>query len=219
MYFKLYPEQTMTSERLRPTIVVLANHKGGSGKSTLAMHILIALLRAGRRVGSIDLDHEQRSLTRYVENRMEWSNKNKIPLQIPNHRCVEGWGAKPESEGSRVSVLVGTLGLMERDHDLIIIDTAGGGGELNHFVHSLADTLVTPINDSFVDLDVIDSIRASAPARYTASVREALEARRAVTHRSTDWVVVRNRLSPLPSRNQRDVLKALSDISSKTGFR
>ncbi|MFL6799463.1 MAG: division plane positioning ATPase MipZ [Xanthobacteraceae bacterium] len=214
----------MLTDQTRPTIVVLANHKGGSGKSTIAMHIVLAFLKAGRRVGSIDLDGEQRSLTRYIENRMDWSHKTQISLHFPDHHCIESLRpGKTWADGSRISSLVTALATLERNQDVIVIDTAGGGGELNLFALGLADTLVTPINDSFVDLDIIYEMGAEAstltPSRYAQSVREALEARRTVTKRRTDWIIVRNRLSPLSSRNQREVLEALESIAPKGGFR
>ena len=37
-------------------VIVLGNEKGGSGKSTTAMHVAVALLQAGQRVATIDLD-------------------------------------------------------------------------------------------------------------------------------------------------------------------
>jgi len=209
----------MQTSPKQPHVVVLANHKGGSGKSTLAMHIIVAFLKAGRRVGAIDLDTDQRSLTRYVENRMDWSNRSKINLSVPDHSCIESVPSKTSANDSRISALLSRLEMMQRKNDLIVIDTAGGGGELNVFAHGLADTLITPINDSFLDLDVIDSRREGSPSPYTETVRKALEARRSVTKRTTDWVVVRNRLSPLSSRNQRDVLYALERIASQAGFR
>ena len=42
-------------------VVVLGNEKGGSGKSTTAFHIAVALLKAGQRVATIDLDCRQKA--------------------------------------------------------------------------------------------------------------------------------------------------------------
>ena len=47
-------------------VVVVGNEKGGSGKSTTAIHVAIALLKAGQKVATIDLDSRQKSLTHYV---------------------------------------------------------------------------------------------------------------------------------------------------------
>jgi cellulose biosynthesis protein BcsQ len=62
-----------------PHVVVIGNQKGGSGKSTFAMHIIIALLKAGKRVASFDLDLNQLTLTRYLGNRRQWVQKHEQP--------------------------------------------------------------------------------------------------------------------------------------------
>jgi chromosome partitioning protein len=208
----------------RPKIVVLGNHKGGSGKSTLAMHIIIALLKAGMRIASIDLDHEQRSLTRYIDNRRDWAKKAKIELDLPTHHCIGDLSPKDSHPNDDTAALVALLSSLERDHDLIVIDTPGGSGQLSLLAHSLADTLITPINDSFIDFDVIYNRGpaegpAPTPSRYAQSVTAARAARKRVAAQPTDWIVVRNRLSPLASRNERDVLKALQSIADMAGFR
>src|SRR5262249_15969306 len=66
-------------------IVVMGNHKVGSGKSTFGMHIIIALLKAGKRVASFDLDFDQQTLTRYIENRRDWAQQKKLKMELPNH--------------------------------------------------------------------------------------------------------------------------------------
>src|SRR5262245_58843537 len=77
-------------------VVVLGNEKGGSGKSTIAMHVAVALMKAGQRVATIDLDCRQQSLTHYVENRRSWAKRKRIKLEIPTHHCV------PRAEGPSV---------------------------------------------------------------------------------------------------------------------
>jgi chromosome partitioning protein len=56
-------------------VVVLGNEKGGSGKSTIALHVAVALLKAGQRVATIDLDCRQQSFTYYIENRRAWAGR------------------------------------------------------------------------------------------------------------------------------------------------
>ncbi|MPZ40937.1 MAG: AAA family ATPase [Rhizobiales bacterium] len=73
----------------RPHVILLGNQKGGSGKSTLAMHLTVGLLKSGQRVNTIDLDYDQRTLTRYVENRRGSSQANRYALPIPDHVCVD----------------------------------------------------------------------------------------------------------------------------------
>ena len=108
-------------------------------------------------------------------------------------------------------------------HDYILIDTPGGAQHLSLVAHGMADTLITPINDSLIDLDVIVAIGSKdlepQPSRYAKAVARALEARRTVCGRSTDWIVVRNRLELLPSRNQRQIEQVLEAIRARLGFR
>src|ERR1700752_2941695 len=69
-------------------VIVLGNEKGGSGKSTTAMHVAVALLQAGQRVATIDLDSRQRSFTHYIENRRDWAKRARVELDVPAHYCV-----------------------------------------------------------------------------------------------------------------------------------
>src|ERR1700740_50858 len=69
-------------------VVVLGNEKGGSGKSTTALHIAVALMKAGQRVATIDLDGRQQSFTRYINNRRAWARRTGLDLQVPVHRCI-----------------------------------------------------------------------------------------------------------------------------------
>src|SRR5580704_12617755 len=76
-------------------VIVLGNEKGGSGKSTTAMHVAVALLRAGQRVATIDLDSRQKSFTHYIENRRDWADRTGIKLDVPKHYCVaRGFGLR-----------------------------------------------------------------------------------------------------------------------------
>src|SRR5690348_5474303 len=172
----------------RPHIVVLGNHKGGSGKSTLAMHIVIALLKSGKRVASIDLDFQQRTLSRYIENRREWASQNGVALEIPRHRCVETLYSEDadRNDSAHVTILTAALTALQNDYEVVVIDTPGGSGHLSRVAHAMADTLVTPVNDSFVDLDVLFSTGPSphvplVRSRYARTVAMAAEARRNLT--------------------------------------
>src|ERR1700681_2804427 len=74
-------------------VIVLGNEKGGSGKSTTAMHVAVALLQAGQRVATIDLDSRQKSSTHYIENRRDWAARSGVKLDVPLHFCVpRGYG-------------------------------------------------------------------------------------------------------------------------------
>jgi chromosome partitioning protein len=210
-----------------PHIVVMGNHKGGSGKSTFAMHIIIALLKAGKRVASFDLDIDQRTITRYIENRREWARENKLELELPDLCPVTE--ERPASNDWNNSVdltrFMSQLKKIEdgHQHDFIVIDTPGGAQHVSLIAHGMADTLITPINDSLLDLDVLVAIRPTdlepQPSTYAKTVSRALEARRAVCGRTTDWIVVRNRLETLPSRNQHQIEEVLEAVRRRLGFR
>jgi chromosome partitioning protein len=220
--------ETDPSLPTRPHIVVVGNHKGGSGKSTVAMHIIVALLKAGRRVATLDLDVTQQTLTHYIENRKQWACHNNIELEIPSHCVLTDCSADAADSGtdSVMAQFVMHLERIERErrHEFLVIDTPGGVQNLSLVAHGMADTLVTPINDSLVDLDVIVAIgptRDGEPqlSRYARTVGRALEGRRSVCARATDWIVLRNRLATVASRNQRQVADQLEAVRGRLGFR
>ena len=206
---------------LRPMrVIVVANEKGGSGKSTVAMHVAVALIKRGQRVATIDLDSRQRTFTRYVENRRAWAQRVARELEIPRHFWLDD--AAPDSDtAAALTEIVDTLG---QTTDTVVIDTPGHDGALMRLAHSLADTLVTPLNDSFIDLDVLgsldpDTFAITAVSHYAKTVEEA-QARRQMSGRApTDWIVLRNRLSMTPSHNKRLVNVGLIELARKLGFR
>jgi chromosome partitioning protein len=217
--------QSAASDR-GPRVVVIGNHKGGSGKSTVAMHLIVALLKAGKRVASFDLDVQQRTLTHYIEYRQAWAKRNGLALELPHHACAAdaGWDDPSRRQADNVRLFIRSLEKLQADFDFIVIDTPGSDDRLSRIAHGMADTLITPINDSFVDLDLIVTVGASAgPApilsRYAEAVWAALDGRRAIGGRPTDWIVFRNRLLPLASRNNRQIGELLSLVAPDVGFR
>src|SRR5580658_2496735 len=207
-------------------VIVLGNEKGGSGKSTTAMHVAVALLQAGQRVATIDLDSRQRSFTHYVENRRDWATRAGIKLEHPRHFCVaRGFGVRlDEIEAQEFGAFADAVTAVEQTHDFVVIDTPGADSYLMRLAHSMADTLITPLNDSFVDFDVLGMIdpatfEVAGVSHYAEMVREARRQRRLVDGGLTDWVVVRNRLSTLGSRNKRLVGEGVEELSRKLGFR
>ena len=233
-----------------PHIVVVGNQKGGSGKSTFAMHIIVALLKAGKRVASFDLDLNQLTLTRYLGNRHEWVRKHEQKLELPDHysvteqvhgttlvrfisRLKKIWrthkddftGSSALSHSADLRHFISQLKKIGRahKHDFIVIDTPGGAQHLSLIAHGMADTLITPINDSLVDLDVLVAMEQSdlepQPSVYAKMVWRALEARRKVNGRTTDWIVVRNRLESVESSNQHQITQVLDVIQRTLGFR
>jgi chromosome partitioning protein len=207
-------------------VIVVGNEKGGSGKSTVAVHIAVALLKLGQSVATIDLDTRQRSFTHYIDNRLAWARQRGKDLPAPSHVCfdeeVEFSTADDEAEAR--AAFMNTLETLSANHGYIVIDTPGHDHYLSRLAHATADTLITPLNDSFVDLDVLGNVDAESfsvtgISHYARAIEDARRERQATGKPDTDWIVLRNRLSTLSSRNKRFVGEALDDLSKRLGFR
>ena len=218
----------MTAEAQAPRarVIVVGNEKGGSGKSTVAMHLAIALLKMDRKIASLDLDSRQKTFTHYIENRHAWAQQAGLNLEIPDHRYFIENSDHPtvEDEAADGNALTEQINALAEFHDFIVIDTPGRDSYLGRLAHSLADTLITPMNDSLLDLDVLgtvdrDTMRVTGPSVYAQVVDEARQQRRLRDNVTCDWVVLRNRLSTLASRNTRVVGQALQDLSEVLQFR
>jgi len=206
--------------------VVLGNEKGGSGKSTVAMHIAVALLKAGQRVATIDLDSRQKSFTHYIENRKAWAKHARLDLELPSHYCISrsDGALVSDNETTEFNEFAAAVDGIEHTHDFIVIDTPGHDSYLMRLAHSMADTLITPLNDSFVDFDVLGTVdpvtfAVTGTSHFSNMVSDARRQRRVVDHATIDWIVVRNRLSMLGSRNKRLVGEGLQELSLRLGYR
>src|SRR3981189_1132347 len=207
-------------------VVVLGNEKGGSGKSTTALHIAVALMKAGQRVATIDLDCRQQSFTRYISNRNAWARRTGLVLELPVHCCIKAGLTMQvaDNENSEFQQFMDAVSAVEHTFDFIVIDTPGTDSYLMRLAHSMADTLVTPINDSFLDFDVLGTVdpqtyAGTGEGPYAERVRDTWRKRRQLDGASTDWIVVRNRLSMLGSRNKQLVADGLNELSFRLGFR
>jgi len=207
-------------------VIVCGNEKGGSGKTTTAMHLLVALLNAGHRVASIDLDSRQLSLTRYIENRSNWSRREGLRLLLPTHFKLDRapYDSISENENAELGQFQQILEQAEYNNDFILIDTPGHDSYAMRLAHSMADTLVTPVNDSFVDFDVLGQIDPDtgelvSVSHYAQMVRSARRHRRTVDNGLLDWVVVRNRLSHMVSRNNLKLAESLQELAMRLGCR
>ena len=206
-------------------VIVFGNEKGGTGKSTTAVNVIVALLKAGHTVASIDTDSRQLSLTRYLENRSRWARTHGIALEVPTHfsvRLGEGDVAS-EVEAREFEAFAEIVERLGERFEFVVIDTPGSDSYRMRLSHAMADTLVTPVNDSLVDLDVLgridgETLTVRAISHYAELVREARRNRLAAHQPDTDWIVVRNRISTLASRNQRKVVDALKELSALLGF-
>jgi chromosome partitioning protein len=210
----------------RPRIIVVGNEKGGSGKSTTSMHILIALLTEGGRVAAMDLDGKQRTLTRYLENRQAFIAKHSLRLAMPEHRVIteSDLPHRPEAEADEAARFMAAVAELSPRHDFILVDCPGSDTNLARIAHSHADLLITPVNDSFIDIDLLatidpDTHRVIKPSRYAVMVWEQRKQRLARDRQSVDWVVIRNRLSHLDARNKRNVGQVLEALEKRIGFR
>src|SRR5271169_2301770 len=211
---------------VRSHVIVLANEKGGSGKTTTAMHVVTALLKAGQRVAAIDIDSRQKSLTRYILNRKNWAKKTGVRLELPDHYVVDRANTRSvdENEAAEFAGFATAIMAIEQSHNFVVIDTPASDSYLMRLAHSMADTLITPLNDSYVDFDVLGVIdqttfEVAGVSHYAEMVREARRQRRLVDGGMTDWVVVRNRLSSLGSRNRRLVGDGVEGLAKQLGFR
>lgn len=207
-------------------VIVLGNEKGGSGKTTTAMHVIAYLLREGFRVGSIDLDGRQRSLTRYVENRKAWAEAAGVNLVMPDHMVITRSVAASvaDANAEEGAELDGAIARLSETNDFLVIDCPGSDSNLSRLGHARADTLITPMNDSFVDFDLLGRVdpqtyRIKGPSVYSEMVWESRKRRAVRDGGEIDWVVVRNRLSHLDAKNKRRVESVLSALASRIGFR
>ncbi|MDB6452262.1 division plane positioning ATPase MipZ [Falsirhodobacter sp. 20TX0035] len=207
-------------------IIVVGNEKGGSGKSTTCMHVATALVRMGHRVGALDLDVRQRSFGRYIENRAAFLARAGIELPSPRYLVL------PEIDEAEVgpdeNILDRRLALgvaqLEPVSDFILIDCPGSHTRLSQVAHTLADTLITPLNDSFIDFDLLARIdpetgKVKGPSIYSEMVWNARQLRAQAGLKPIDWIVLRNRLGAQQMHNKKKVGAALEDLSKRIGFR
>jgi chromosome partitioning protein len=209
----------------KPYVIVLGNEKGGTGKSTVSMHVIVSLLRMGFSVGSIDVDARQGTLSRYLANREETSSKMNKPLPVSEHVPL-----LPSQHALREEAIKEDRENLEKAlaklsaKDFILIDTPGSDTPLSRAAHSVADTLITPLNDSFIDLDMLVRLKSETldilrPSTYAEMVWEQKKQRAIRDQGSVEWIVLRNRLSSLNARNKSQMEDVVKALSKRIGFR
>lgn len=204
-------------------IIVVGNEKGGSGKSTTCMHVATALARLGKTVGALDLDLRQRSFGRYIENRRAYLAQAGLDLPTPDYRELPE--ADPaDGDTAQDQRLTRAIEAMHADKDYIVIDCPGSHTRLSQVAHTLADTLITPLNDSFVDFDLLARLdglsgKIKGPSIYSEMVWAARQMRAQAGLPPIDWIVVRNRLGAQQMHNKKKVGAALEELSRRIGFR
>jgi len=207
-------------------IIVSGNEKGGSGKTTSAVHLIISLLKLGFKVTSLDLDYRQQSLTTYINNRKKFAINEGIELQLPNHNILEKSKEKNEQQAfaEEEENFLNLLFKIKQESDFIVIDTPGSDTFLSRLAHSYADTIMTPINDSFIDVDLLGKIDSGdlekiKPGIYSAMVWEQKLKKVAREKKQTDWIIMRNRTASTDNINKRHIEEAINNLSKKFGFR
>jgi chromosome partitioning protein len=206
-------------------VIVLGNEKGGSGKSTIAMHLIVGLMKRGFSVASIDLDASQGTLTRYIENRKAFSVISDHALDVPKHRpfrCSDAPVRNDANQEDRAN-LKATLEELA-DHDFIVIDTPGSAGFLSQLGLTIANTLITPLNDSFVDLDLLARVDVKGQkiltlGQYGQNVLDERHRRKMSNQEPLDWIVLRNRLTHIDARNKRQMGQILVSLGGRLQFR
>jgi chromosome partitioning protein len=215
-----------TAAQKHAHVIIVGNEKGGSGKTTTTMHLIVSLLRLGFNVGSMDIDARQRSLSRYIDNRRQTIAREGFNLPLPHHIIIQKspFHLLQEAEADERERFLKGLARIFYTNDFVIIDTPGSDTYLARLAHSFADTVITPINDSFVDLDVLANVdgqtmKVVKPSIYSEMVWEQKLARAKRDGGTIEWIVMRNRLSNLDARNKRNMTGVLNELSRRIGFR
>jgi chromosome partitioning protein len=193
-------------------VIVLGSHKDGAGKSTIAMHVAVSLLNCGQRVATVDLDAQHKTLTHYVDHRRAAGSSE---LRRPTHLVSTG-GSRllVEDEGIEFFSIVDAVASIGATHDVIVVDTPASDGDLIRFVHSLADTLITPL-----DRDTAYHVQMMGTQHYAELVGGARQRRNRADGKSIDWVVVCNRLSATEASAAGATSKGLNKLAGRLGFR
>jgi len=207
-------------------IIVVGNEKGGSGKSTTTMHVATALARMGHRVGGLDLDLRQKTFGQYLGNRFRFAAERDTTLLSPHYMELPEVAEDSLQPGQslmdqRLSTAVETL---EKNNDFIIIDCPGSHTRLSQLAHAMANTLITPLNDSFVDFDLLakvesDGTTIKGPSVYSEMVWSARQLRAQAGLKPMDWIVVRNRLGAQNMINKQKMGEAITHLAKRIGFR
>lgn len=207
-------------------VIVVGNEKGGTGKSTLSIHLSVALMKAGFRVATLDLDTRQQTLTRFFENRGSWAKSAPWDVELPYHFALErgSFDNVRDNETKEFADFAEAIGQVEHAYEFVVIDTPASDSYLMRLAHSLADTLVSPVNDSYIDVDVFsrvhhDRTKRGAVAHYADLVLEARRKRQQVDQGMIDWVIVRNRIASLQSNNAKQIAVSLARMSGELKFR
>jgi chromosome partitioning protein len=201
----------------KANVIVVGNEKGGAGKSTIAIHTAVALMHGRAKVAVMDLDLRQQSMAHFFANRRAWLAANGAEAPMPLEFAVEaGDDAVERFEAAFADA--------SANAEFVVIDTPGSDTAVSRAAHAKADLIVTPMNDSFVDFDmlgVVDpvTLELKRHSLYSETVWDCRKQRAAVDRKMIDWVVLRNRLAPTEARNRKRLDERVQALSRKVGFR
>jgi chromosome partitioning protein len=208
------------------SVIVIGNEKGGAGKSTIAIHTAVGLLHAGAKVAVLDLDLRQQTMGHFFANRRAWLTANDAVAPMPIEHPVSSDGAAlaRASDEEALARFQEAFDESSQGADFVLIDTPGADTAISRAAHGLADLIVTPMNDSFVDFDmlgVVDpvTLELTRHSLYSETVWNSRKARAAKDRKMIDWVVLRNRLAPTEARNRKRLDQRVQALSRKVGFR
>lgn len=220
------PLATAASERRPGRIIVFSNLKGGTGKSTTALSVIVGLLRQGKSVASLDLDMDQEALSRYLFNRTRFAKLTKLRIGMPDHHRFTqidpgGNGAELSTRLDKLSELIDKL---VAENDYLVIDCPSLDNPLTRAVTARADVLTSPVNESFLDIDVIGEVRGSPPTvtrvgPFAEIIGAEMQRRREEGIAPLEWIVVRNRRNPSATRHTAAIGTVLDELARNLSFR
>ena len=208
------------------SVIVVGNEKGGAGKSTIAIHTAVALLHAGAKVAVLDLDLRQQTMGHFFANRAKWlaANEAVAPMPIEHPVSSDGAALARAADDEALARFQEAFDACSQGADFVLIDTPGADTAISRLAHGLADLIVTPMNDSFVDFDMLGivdpvTLELTRHSLYSETVWNSRKTRAAKDRKMIDWVVLRNRLAPTEARNRKRLDERVQALSRKVGFR
>lgn len=217
-------------EAIQPTsshVVCIGNVKGGTSKSTTAIHLCVALQASGQIVGAIDLDVGQQSFFRYLDNRVAYAKARgqEEAIRPPIRRSVKGSELvdRRQANARELDAFSAALEDLAPRCDVILIDCPGSDTYLSRLGHMHADTLLTPLSDSPIDLDLLARFDPLVNAHTEASlyaklVWEARQLREEGGYPKTRWLTVLNRYEAGTDPRKLTAYHRLTALSGKLGF-
>jgi chromosome partitioning protein len=207
-----------------PRIIVFGNEKGGAGKSTLAIHVACGLLHDSFTVSVIDLDMRQQSLNHFFAHRTAWAGAAGVVLPMPVSGLEDPAALIGLDDAEAARRLTEMIEVAAARSDYVVIDTPGADTLVSRVAHRNAELIVTPMNDSFVDFDMLGAVdpvtlELLRPSLYAEVVWESRKQRMMGARKAIDWLLLRNRLATTEARNRRRLDERLQALSKRVGFR